>query len=112
MLTTADVQVIVWGLVIARSHSNVKRGVRGTGVEAVSWTIEGSYIGEKTSVRDLKEPWGVLSAMSLSKHTGPWNQQSVVVAWKRRKEGEGGSQALFREWEFWGKNEQAWGRVA
>ena len=56
MLTTADVQIAVRDLVIARSHSGVKRGVGGFGVEGVSWTIEASYIGERAGVRGLKEP--------------------------------------------------------
>jgi len=94
MLTTANVQGIVRDLVIARSHPDVKREARGLGVEAVSWTIEASYIGGEASVRGLGEPWGVLSSMSLSEHTGPWNGQSVVVAWQRLNEGRGVSQAF------------------
>ena len=56
MLTTTDVQVIVPDLVIAQSHASVERGARGSGVEAVSWTTEASYIGEETSDHALKEP--------------------------------------------------------
>ena len=56
ILTTADVQGIVRNLVIARSHPDGKRGARGLGMEAVSWTIEASYIGGERSVHGLKEP--------------------------------------------------------
>jgi len=96
ILTTANVQGIVRDLVIARSHPDVKRGARGLGMEAVSWTIEASYIGRGRSVHGLREPWGALSSMvmSLSEHTGPWNEQSVVVAWQRLNEGRGVSQAF------------------
>ena len=56
MLTTANVQGIVRDFVIARSHPDVKRGARGLGMEAISWTIEASYIGGERSVHGLKEP--------------------------------------------------------